>query len=57
MEPHCELCDRMCFTLIKIYKQLHGEYRQLYVCRECYDKHQRELELTRQSFYWQFGEN
>jgi predicted amidophosphoribosyltransferase len=58
MINYCDECQKVIPSdeLKRIHKQ-HG-LRMLpeYVCPECYEKHEKELELTRQNFQAQFGE-
>ena len=42
--------------LFTIYKQIAGETKVLKVCSDCRDKHEEELEMTRQNLQAQFGE-
>lgn len=42
--------------LSTIYKQIAGETKSLRVCLDCRDKHEKELEMSRQNFQAQFGE-
>lgn len=42
--------------LSTIYKQVAGETKPLRVCPDCREKHEKDLELSRQNFQAQFGE-
>jgi len=56
MELNCELCGIYGEVEI-IDKQFKGEFKRIHVCPKCKKEHERELELTRQNFKRQFGEN
>lgn len=52
---YCELCGKKLRYLEKAFKivtQLGGETKELYVCGNCKDHHEKELELTRQDLLW-----
>lgn len=53
----CALCNKESNSLTTIDKQLHGEFKRLSVCDDCKKQHERDLEMTRQNFYRQFGQN
>jgi superfamily II helicase len=52
----CEICGKWDW-LENIYEQVGGKYHNFDVCPDCAKEHERELELTRQNFQRQFGEN
>lgn len=56
MELNCGLCGTYGEVEV-IYKQIKGEFKRIFVCPVCKEEHERELELTRQNFRRQFGEN
>lgn len=53
----CEMCGKVTSRLVWISKQWHGDFKKMFVCQECLEKHKRELEMTRENFYRQFGDN
>lgn len=53
----CEICGELYPSLTRIYKQLHGEYKWYDVCPVCAKQHERDLEMCRENFRRQFGEN
>lgn len=53
----CNLCHKYSKLLFIIDKQIGGEYRRLQVCGGCKKEHERELEMTRENFRRQFGNN
>lgn len=54
---HCMACDGLAMTQFLIYEQLGGEFKTMYVCNRCRMEHEKRLEMTRENFRRQFGEN
>ena len=53
----CGMCGRSTSRLTTINKQLGGEFKRRFVCSDCLEQHKRELEMTRENFRRQFGNN
>lgn len=51
----CDLCAKLS-PLTPISKQIGGTFHRKMVCKDCYEKHQKLLEMTRQNFQRQFGD-
>lgn len=51
----CDLCGKLS-GLTLIHKQIGGAFHRKMVCKKCYDEHQKELEMCRQNFQRQFGD-
>lgn len=56
-DGHCELCGKLAMEMFQIHKQIGGEFKRVCVCPKCLEQHNRELEMTRENFRRQFGDN
>lgn len=55
-EPgHCDMCGRLAMEQFQIHRQVGGEFRVMCVCNTCRIQHEKELAMTRENFYRQFG--